>query len=658
MRINQYKQGIALVVVLGFLAILTILAVGFSISMRVERIVSATELDYVKARMLAESALANAMDAVDADVVDGVWPKLFDDDHYLVSVPSSVSSSNAHFISDAMMKYVPADLTNGLLSLLDSIEWINVTNGRMAYVVLNCSGYADVNYLNDQRATAGPICMMSSSGFDPDAAHFVDELTNTHYYYSSLYDLTENATSVADDIDGAFTFSYAPRQYLVGTNWFTNYPYYMGTNTSSISTNMQVITNMLHSYVSTIVTNTDIFAANLLNYLDPDHSVSNFEYEVEAVPLINEVLVENEFAVDGGYGSNVLSISVELFYPFASSYSSSNITVTISNQVGASGQPLGMTNNWFASTNVSMTTNAYRSLRYSNQFASVSFLTNDSAGYFGRTHIFDISLSEGMQQIDKVSITITGLTSTAVAGDVSTTSAEINDPRFNGYASRWRVFTNDDTFGSTNTIYTGSNTIFYVRNQDAIDSVAELAFVTYNTEDWSRSELLSATNTGMQQVLTQLSVIDATNALRGCVNPNSTSIDGLASLFYNAPSSLYPGLGTNRISESDAIAFAKSVTNVAGSFTNRGEISQISPTPSNFNDVLKRELAIRSCLELLAPRQQIYTVLFIGESGKWSDSDIFYPAGQQRGIATIWRDGYPDSNGMHRSFIQFFKWLD
>src|SRR6056297_742164 len=55
------RKGIALVIVLGFLAILTLIAVGMAISMRTERLASNSYMDMVQARMFCQSALAYSM---------------------------------------------------------------------------------------------------------------------------------------------------------------------------------------------------------------------------------------------------------------------------------------------------------------------------------------------------------------------------------------------------------------------------------------------------------------------------------------------------------------------------------------------------------------------------------------------------------------------
>jgi Tfp pilus assembly protein PilX len=64
------KQGIALVLVLGFLAILTLMSVGFAISMRTEHLVSRAHLDGVCARQLAYTAMARGLDDVNTTVTN------------------------------------------------------------------------------------------------------------------------------------------------------------------------------------------------------------------------------------------------------------------------------------------------------------------------------------------------------------------------------------------------------------------------------------------------------------------------------------------------------------------------------------------------------------------------------------------------------------
>ena len=60
-KVNFKRDGIALVVVLGFLSVLTLIAVSMAISMRMERLASESYLNMVKARFYCNAALSDSM---------------------------------------------------------------------------------------------------------------------------------------------------------------------------------------------------------------------------------------------------------------------------------------------------------------------------------------------------------------------------------------------------------------------------------------------------------------------------------------------------------------------------------------------------------------------------------------------------------------------
>jgi len=77
---DKSRQGIALVMVLGVLTILTLLAVSFAVTMRTERLAAENYIYVVKARHFLNEALARAIFEADESMVNGnqFYPDFYD----------------------------------------------------------------------------------------------------------------------------------------------------------------------------------------------------------------------------------------------------------------------------------------------------------------------------------------------------------------------------------------------------------------------------------------------------------------------------------------------------------------------------------------------------------------------------------------------------
>ncbi|MFO8089356.1 MAG: hypothetical protein R6U13_05930 [Desulfatiglandaceae bacterium] len=209
---NIRKKGIALVVVLGFLAVLTLMAVGMAISMRTERLASRSYLDMVKARLYCESALADSMSFLEEAAYgvglnageewnpkNKVMPNFRDyflksgsgerpiiyfrqwnafPEHYILpSIKTEVGDPDADVFTNSLIngtgtnyiKYIPGRLWRGFVEssggigserLQGKAQWMHVKDddkvvGRFMYVVINTTGRADVNYVERKIQPSG-----------------------------------------------------------------------------------------------------------------------------------------------------------------------------------------------------------------------------------------------------------------------------------------------------------------------------------------------------------------------------------------------------------------------------------------------------------------------------------------------------------------------
>ena len=128
---HSSRSGIALVIVLGFLVAMAMLAVGFSIYMRTERLAGKGYLDAVRARHFVDVALARAMDDVDFQMADKflVYPtnKLF--------VSSGYAEPNLQraLTNDNVLTFFSDNFTGQKQTALNNAGWSNIyVNSELA----------------------------------------------------------------------------------------------------------------------------------------------------------------------------------------------------------------------------------------------------------------------------------------------------------------------------------------------------------------------------------------------------------------------------------------------------------------------------------------------------------------------------------------------
>lgn len=172
------KSGVALVIVLGLVAVLVVVCVAFSINMRVERAGAANLRHASMARHLAKGAMAAAIAAIDSNVGDEIIPKWYNASDPSAKTYSSGSGTYwrdtlashdfqgegvpARFFTPEVESYFPPGLafmgyaTRYKGASIKEPQWIGVydtysaqTNrnllGRYAYFVLNTTDLIDIN---------------------------------------------------------------------------------------------------------------------------------------------------------------------------------------------------------------------------------------------------------------------------------------------------------------------------------------------------------------------------------------------------------------------------------------------------------------------------------------------------------------------------------
>ncbi|MFT5473415.1 MAG: hypothetical protein ACI856_001747, partial [Kiritimatiellia bacterium] len=220
------RSGVALIIVLGLLAILTILCVAFAISMRVERMAARAFADNTRAEQLITIAMVRSMEQV-TEHMRNPAPKVYPD--FVELTPPSDSrdavgsrSSNLDPVPDLRTgeaeSYIPTTLQTEVDKIYNGSyapQWITdgITNGRVAYVLINAGGLLDANLAggtNTLREFSEHIMELDLSGTADitSVATFAQD-RDRHVRYESTPEILELNDGVYS-VDNLFYFSFDP----------------------------------------------------------------------------------------------------------------------------------------------------------------------------------------------------------------------------------------------------------------------------------------------------------------------------------------------------------------------------------------------------------------------------------------------------------------
>ncbi|MCE9613685.1 MAG: hypothetical protein K8T26_05375 [Lentisphaerae bacterium] len=161
---------------------MTLLAVTFSIAMRVERLAARNFADGVRAKLLTQTALVRAMETIDKHMLGPparVYPAW--DATYSVGtgdVTNILTATARNLIPGGYLQSEVAKVEN-------RVEWVNVSAdppSRVAYLVLNTSGLLDINSMGGEpeawRTSVREIDFSGAPEFSSTATR--DELVEKH----------------------------------------------------------------------------------------------------------------------------------------------------------------------------------------------------------------------------------------------------------------------------------------------------------------------------------------------------------------------------------------------------------------------------------------------------------------------------------------------
>lgn len=377
------RDGVAVIVTLGLLAVITMMIFAFVLSMRSERLIARNVLDRSRAQHVLKAGLHVAIGITGVSLqqrnypFDGwnpVWSNdlssflggevmqtpdcfgSFDDSAGLPELdpPLGPAPPPVGLFTGPVTNWVPAVLWDQAHSV--SSYWMHViaTNevddtqelvGRVAFLVINCSGLVDAHTLTSNQCAVLPD-VASWADFETDLERDLRYLTCAEM-------ITNSAISTA--VRDLFTVSYDPGPELFYTNLtalgttemelMARFPVNSLTNTflygPTLSTSPEydkyhADPTFMTTYFRDVKRLIELAGAeegqddvepliwNLVNYLDADRVPQSDSltpwaepYGVEAVPLINEIalLQVDESRLAPGL-SNHYEVAVEAWYPF------------------------------------------------------------------------------------------------------------------------------------------------------------------------------------------------------------------------------------------------------------------------------------------------------------------------------------------------------
>lgn len=712
------RSGIALVMVLGVLSLMVLLAVSFAIAMRTERVAAGNYLDAAKARQLAQVGLARSLEQLqdlcgtNLSDLNLVYPPWVITNSYDPDTPTDVK---ADLVKGSVSNFIPGALWDAATnaSKLDaSNHWLYISSettgmsnliGRVAYLIVNCSGLLDASFVGGVERGAGTNPLEIAVETLPNvSSNFVAQRID-HVRYETQEEL--NALQSFDPpTENLFVYSRSPAGY-----WSNNVlPQINLAGDVAVCQNREEDIIEAFKKASFKEDEPGLLFTNLLHYLDPAAANGPRNYGGVAVDdcfrnayaapvaMINELAFQSTVLVEAvddpeegvnQYGVSS-TVSLELWNPFLTSQ---HQTYTVKIQGELYSDPSGFLEAVpvIVASNLWVDVGGFAVLEH-----TVTAHGESAPGDSVRIGVRDLNVTVeaggsvadklttpcGQGQLEVACELLSGEGESSASGPVS---LECIDPRFNWDptdAGQWVLLEDDATLGEINHAtreYWDANLDcdqtpeMYTRCGAPLDSVGELGYLVY--APWRTVKLYGADES---QIL-DFFILDAdgtTNFLssefirHGLVNINSTNQDILASVFNNLPLDAYPGekRGEKIIPQNvsldnlgDVIIRPRKAGEAAEyGFTNLSDVWRCPDWKKFFEDnptvaatnKFQREALVRNSIGLLTTRDQVYTIII--EAHLASSGNIPRRPSRQRAVAVVWRDAWTGD-----MLVRYFKWL-
>ena len=564
-------------------------------------------------------------------------------------------------LTNNALNYIPASLTSAVSAVdaaCKSNYWINLesvvngqttTVGRVAYLVVNCSGLLDANY-------AGGSARSGGTNPAEIAIEYLDEIAGAKADFLN-YRTAKGPFETLPALANWKTNSWHPANMFCFSHCFKNSwnnnlldvePGKVNLALSAAELERGDSKNDIIAAFSSLgltPTEAGTVYTNLVDYVDEDSIPRDLHASIEAVPMINEVVFKNSVTVSSTNYYLVGSLTVELWYPFANPNPASfdfelqlNITCDYINFT------LPTIN---FSTNVTCTPNSFQTLTITSTNSmswDASKVPPDPAPppqVIWQNTITNVAVKYAGKIVDRIdtSISCTTTTKTTVSYDSSQMSKECVDPRFNwdpdsDQWSPWLI--NALSIGVVNSFTTNywatmlpndSNAPLYIANKP-LQSLTELNHLIYSARPWTTM----GTFTRDYDSVFELRWFDSG---RGYVNPNTTNREVLAATFYDVQA------GASKTTQTDAQIIADEIINGRGlGYKTITEVIKTIMDSTTIRASIDKNALISNTSELLNLRQNLFVIII--EAQVASGGNIPRNPAKQKAIAVVWRDPFRD----------------
>ena len=693
------RSGVALILVIGLLALMVVMGVTFSIFMRTERVAAGNFRNDVVARQLLHVALNRALKAIDDDLAGKVYPS-----PYLES-----GNSNDVVVTGAMnapaMDWIPKAALGANAN--PQPKWIDLTNnppaitniveGRIGFLVVNCSGLVDANQPYGLSRSIGTNSAEIQAAVLPDVGSAGKPYTNPPY--ASMQELTVLYGPSIDLVDYS---ACPPGRWDRGTDSVSTNVVDIGGDEATLTARAPQIKSNLVSCLKVSEPDADFIFKNLLDYVDSDCWPRDLESPcTESVPMINEVQVQTLFSTDPEAGVEagscmpVVTVDVEWSYPFVKASSNSftiKPKITITTPAGSAFTVAPIPSD-AVDAEYKPNQTKWPALPHVVTFAAVGSPVKIS-DHVGESMSFTVTAELQVLQdahvVDEVkAITINTTPVKLPSSDVSTNGMECIDPRFNWDASadagQWLPYADVANATGKSADRNGSKgevnaiTRYYFASSDVttdhhdqmfvadapLKLVSELSYLLRGAgleNQWNTIRLYDGGVTApLDPILDYFRVGTPT---KGRINPNTKQSAVIAALMKDLPLDNYPGeAGSPMVSGKrldEVTNMWMSGSGVSGTITNLSDIGYLTdlfalPTVTNLT-FFQKEALLRNSAGFMAPRQQYFVILLYAQTTRLVEQiGKKNKVAETRGSAEVWRDAYPNESGHHPYFIRLSR---
>jgi len=374
---SSRRDGVALIIVLGLLSVITLLAVAFSIAMRIERLAARNHLNAARAEHLIQVAFVRSTEGINewfnkqAGIGEAaIYPSWEDDNGDPVesfNSKNTVTALDTRECTDLLAKWATNFIPHALLDDEDmdgewdyidsSCEWDYVVPesndwpdgepfGRVAFIAVNAGGFLDANYVGGDstvwRTNVTELVLdqlseiVDTNAFVEDRKEFIrfESLTELEALNSGIQPPISNLFFYSLDFDRDVYFKDkdtvggqdAELYFKFNVNSITNFECYNDEEDLDKYKNDPDFDRDYWEPLKQVLNEAGMerppdVAWNFVNWLDGDRVPQSKDQDPwahteggEAIPLINEIVLEDlGGSAESGYR---YEFKVELWFPF------------------------------------------------------------------------------------------------------------------------------------------------------------------------------------------------------------------------------------------------------------------------------------------------------------------------------------------------------